>query len=121
MCIRDRMNDVCWTCRRTRAGMPRWWPIPLLPTLPASGSCSTTVTDMAARASALRDRLSDGDGPIQSAAHHREGVRLHSRSDRTGASGERRAVLAAAVSYTHLRAHETPEQLVCRLLLEKKK
>src|SRR5678815_524980 len=26
---------------------------------------------------------------------------------------------AAAVSYTHLRAHETPEHLVCRLLLEK--
>src|SRR5665254_15632 len=26
-----------------------------------------------------------------------------------------------AVSYTHLRAHETPEQLVCRLVLEKKK
>ena len=25
------------------------------------------------------------------------------------------------VSYTHLRAHENPEQLVCRLLLEKKK
>ena len=28
---------------------------------------------------------------------------------------------AASVSYTHLRAHETPEHLVCRLLLEKKK
>ena len=28
---------------------------------------------------------------------------------------------AEAVSYTHLRAHETPEHLVCRLLLEKKK
>src|SRR5678815_5807671 len=28
---------------------------------------------------------------------------------------------AESVSYTHLRAHETPEQLVCRLLLEKKK
>src|SRR5674536_44179 len=27
----------------------------------------------------------------------------------------------AAVSYTHLRAHETPEHLVCRLLLERKK
>eukprot|EP00658_Telonema_sp_P-2_P062861 TRINITY_DN51535_c0_g1_i1.p1 TRINITY_DN51535_c0_g1~~TRINITY_DN51535_c0_g1_i1.p1 ORF type:complete len:239 (-),score=53.78 TRINITY_DN51535_c0_g1_i1:105-821(-) len=27
----------------------------------------------------------------------------------------------SAVSYTHLRAHETPEHLVCRLLLEKKK
>src|SRR5678816_677768 len=26
-----------------------------------------------------------------------------------------------APSYTHLRAHETPEHLVCRLLLEKKK
>ena len=25
------------------------------------------------------------------------------------------------VSYTHLRAHETPEHLVCRLMLEKKK
>src|SRR5678816_3419664 len=25
---------------------------------------------------------------------------------------------AKAVSYTHLRAHETPEHLVCRLLLE---
>src|SRR5678815_981244 len=25
------------------------------------------------------------------------------------------------MSYTHLRAHETPEHLVCRLLLEKKK
>src|SRR5678816_1645068 len=27
----------------------------------------------------------------------------------------------APVSYTHLRAHETPEHLVCRLLLAKKK
>src|SRR5678816_2008326 len=26
----------------------------------------------------------------------------------------------STVSYTHLRAHETPEHLVCRLLLEKK-
>src|SRR5674536_64123 len=29
--------------------------------------------------------------------------------------------IVKAVSYTHLRAHETPEHLVCRLLLEKKK
>ena len=29
-------------------------------------------------------------------------------------------MLTIAVSYTHLRAHETPEHLVCRLLLEKK-
>src|SRR5678815_4021499 len=30
------------------------------------------------------------------------------------------ARIPEAVSYTHLRAHETPEHLVCRLLLEKK-
>eukprot|EP00658_Telonema_sp_P-2_P004948 TRINITY_DN1184_c0_g1_i1.p1 TRINITY_DN1184_c0_g1~~TRINITY_DN1184_c0_g1_i1.p1 ORF type:complete len:300 (-),score=100.31 TRINITY_DN1184_c0_g1_i1:20-919(-) len=30
-------------------------------------------------------------------------------------------VVFVPVSYTHLRAHETPEHLVCRLLLEKKK
>src|SRR5678815_5053293 len=37
-----------------------------------------------------------------------------------GAFGERRdaASRTEAVSYTHLRAHETPEHLVCRLLLE---
>ena len=32
-----------------------------------------------------------------------------------------RGRLAAPVSYTHLRAHETVLDLVCRLLLEKKK
>ena len=31
------------------------------------------------------------------------------------------AITADAVSYTHLRAHETDSYLVCRLLLEKKK
>src|SRR5678815_5994655 len=30
------------------------------------------------------------------------------------------SVTIYTVSYTHLRAHETPEHLVCRLLLEKK-
>ena len=32
-----------------------------------------------------------------------------------------RAVWISSVSYTHLRAHETVLDLVCRLLLEKKK
>src|SRR5665647_3881221 len=32
-----------------------------------------------------------------------------------------RQTLQTAVSYTHLRAHETDSYLVCRLLLEKKK
>ena len=34
--------------------------------------------------------------------------------------GGRRAYSAQPVSYTHLRAHETVLDLVCRLLLEKK-
>ena len=45
-----------------------------------------------------------------------------------GAEGEGRVLAhevvgrgVAAVSYTHLRAHETVLDLVCRLLLEKKK
>ena len=39
-----------------------------------------------------------------------------------GGNGKQAAVIDdLPVSYTHLRAHETPEHLVCRLLLEKKK
>ena len=34
---------------------------------------------------------------------------------------EHREIILGAVSYTHLRAHETVLDLVCRLLLEKKK
>ena len=37
-----------------------------------------------------------------------------------GSSTRHPAASGAPVSYTHLRAHETPEHLVCRLLLEKK-
>eukprot|EP00658_Telonema_sp_P-2_P016436 TRINITY_DN16380_c0_g1_i1.p1 TRINITY_DN16380_c0_g1~~TRINITY_DN16380_c0_g1_i1.p1 ORF type:complete len:395 (-),score=85.56 TRINITY_DN16380_c0_g1_i1:115-1299(-) len=36
-------------------------------------------------------------------------------------ANESQSKMYEAVSYTHLRAHETPEHLVCRLLLEKKK
>eukprot|EP00658_Telonema_sp_P-2_P039100 TRINITY_DN27961_c0_g1_i1.p1 TRINITY_DN27961_c0_g1~~TRINITY_DN27961_c0_g1_i1.p1 ORF type:complete len:105 (-),score=22.58 TRINITY_DN27961_c0_g1_i1:83-397(-) len=45
-------------------------------------------------------------------------VKVVSR-ERLGPDGEPK--IEMAVSYTHLRAHETPEHLVCRLLLEKKK
>ena len=44
------------------------------------------------------------------------------RDVRHGAGGEHGALHGVqAVSYTHLRAHETVLDLVCRLLLEKKK
>ena len=39
----------------------------------------------------------------------------------TVAANVRRGTTNRAVSYTHLRAHETVLDLVCRLLLEKKK
>eukprot|EP00658_Telonema_sp_P-2_P003122 TRINITY_DN11148_c0_g1_i2.p1 TRINITY_DN11148_c0_g1~~TRINITY_DN11148_c0_g1_i2.p1 ORF type:complete len:182 (+),score=44.39 TRINITY_DN11148_c0_g1_i2:298-843(+) len=38
-----------------------------------------------------------------------------------GGGGVEYVQWVSTVSYTHLRAHETPEHLVCRLLLEKKK
>src|SRR5450759_1565290 len=37
-----------------------------------------------------------------------------------GASDENNSTMPKPVSYTHLRAHETRHDLVCRLLLEKK-
>ncbi|RKI51368.1 hypothetical protein D7X55_34175 [Corallococcus sp. AB049A] len=37
-----------------------------------------------------------------------------------GAAPHRLVLSSGAVSYTHLRAHETGAYLVCRLLLEKK-
>ena len=36
-------------------------------------------------------------------------------------AGRKIAVTTGTVSYTHLRAHETEADLVCRLLLEKSK
>src|SRR5678815_5960607 len=61
-----------------------------------------------------------------------EGAAGRTKRQRRGGRGERSchgrtaggAVVASSgqygpVSYTHLRAHETPEHLVCRLLLEK--
>ena len=56
----------------------------------------------------LKDMLS-GFPVIKSFQAEKEALRLFSESD------------AAPVSYTHLRAHETRHDLVCRLLLEKKK
>src|SRR5678815_641490 len=40
------------------------------------------------------------------------------RVSRTTCTNAVSPILVRSVSYTHLRAHETPEHLVCRLLLE---
>ena len=46
---------------------------------------------------------------------------FHARQLGEAFAGIARDARFVPVSYTHLRAHETPEHLVCRLLLEKKK
>src|SRR5678810_139978 len=46
---------------------------------------------------------------------------LEARLEKEATNSEKAAKHLAAVSYTHLRAHETGRNLVCRLLLEKKK
>src|SRR5665648_1228467 len=51
---------------------------------------------------------------------HAQKCRTH-RVRRTELSDFHATVGDVAVSYTHLRAHETRHDLVCRLLLEKKK
>src|SRR5665811_2152014 len=56
-------------------------------------------------------------------AHHLSATRNLPRYGRHHAqrTSPRTADVTAPVSYTHLRAHETVLDLVCRLLLEKKK
>ena len=49
------------------------------------------------------------------------GARIRELRDISGITTGDLAQKLGPVSYTHLRAHETPEHLVCRLLLEKKK
>src|SRR5678815_6020001 len=54
--------------------------------------------------------------------NRRNAQRAVRASRASGGSTNRIALpITRPVSYTHLRAHETPEHLVCRLLLEKKK
>eukprot|EP00658_Telonema_sp_P-2_P000430 TRINITY_DN10164_c0_g1_i11.p1 TRINITY_DN10164_c0_g1~~TRINITY_DN10164_c0_g1_i11.p1 ORF type:complete len:373 (+),score=38.11 TRINITY_DN10164_c0_g1_i11:205-1323(+) len=59
------------------------------------------------------DGAHDDDSSSSSSSDNDGGAKIRRRS--------KRVAVGRAVSYTHLRAHETPEHLVCRLLLEKKK
>eukprot|EP00658_Telonema_sp_P-2_P081762 TRINITY_DN8473_c0_g2_i1.p1 TRINITY_DN8473_c0_g2~~TRINITY_DN8473_c0_g2_i1.p1 ORF type:complete len:317 (-),score=116.06 TRINITY_DN8473_c0_g2_i1:114-1064(-) len=84
------------------------------------------AADAAARAAAANQEAADA-----AAAAAREQEReaaARARADAAAAAARaqeererQEKVRVETVSYTHLRAHETPEHLVCRLLLEKKK
>src|SRR5678816_1468579 len=57
-------------------------------------------------------------GAEQSLAMLEQGRKIGAKTQRERDYIEAVAAYYEAVSYTHLRAHETPEHLVCRLLLE---
>eukprot|EP00658_Telonema_sp_P-2_P077819 TRINITY_DN7133_c0_g1_i1.p1 TRINITY_DN7133_c0_g1~~TRINITY_DN7133_c0_g1_i1.p1 ORF type:complete len:347 (+),score=94.32 TRINITY_DN7133_c0_g1_i1:20-1060(+) len=66
-----------------------------------------------------RETSSNGtSSPCISASHTPFALSPPNATDTLTAVG---TTTTTSVSYTHLRAHETPEHLVCRLLLEKKK
>ena len=69
------------------------------------GGCARDLREVAPNARGAVGRVAVGDGGV----------------DVVGARREVAGVIVPPVSYTHLRAHETVLDLVCRLLLEKKK
>ena len=71
------------------------------------------------RSSAASDVYKRQEGaPVRRAEGDQRADALGPVAAQVGAGGQ---ATHAAVSYTHLRAHETVLDLVCRLLLEKKK
>ena len=70
--------------------------------------------DRRQRQMCIRDRIHDEGSSCGRGAHAIGAVEFGQRR------GQPLGGVAVAVSYTHLRAHETVLDLVCRLLLEKK-
>ena len=63
-----------------------------------------------------------GIGLAAATALAREGCRVSICSrERASLEAARQTIVGQSGAYTHLRAHETKHELVCRLLLEKKK
>src|SRR5450756_768628 len=110
MCIRDRCTSTsCRGNRRSWARTSCQHPLDLGEDL--------LVGEVARRDGSGRARCDAGAARLAEGADHVAAPLLRVELD-----GHVRAELVAhAVSYTHLRAHETRHDLVCRLLLEKKK
>src|SRR5678815_66425 len=121
----QRVFSRCFQRSRTPAQV---WP-PMLVKMPKRMSFSSLDGPILSRPSALaRCYLHRREAPMaiirihtgsDGKSHFQEIVpKLEPRGDKSE-SGELIPGSGIAVSYTHLRAHETPEHLVCRLLLEK--
>src|SRR5664280_3240508 len=92
---------------------------------PAAGTGSPGGGNFAkpsAPTSSMRSAVG-GDTSVMSVAGGDGTADARVPSSEVGPSGAGRTTMspATSVSYTHLRAHETVLDLVCRLLLEKKK
>eukprot|EP00658_Telonema_sp_P-2_P052729 TRINITY_DN4099_c0_g1_i2.p1 TRINITY_DN4099_c0_g1~~TRINITY_DN4099_c0_g1_i2.p1 ORF type:complete len:102 (-),score=36.65 TRINITY_DN4099_c0_g1_i2:41-346(-) len=94
MCIRDRFKKIC-----RNAGVERW-PHRKLKSL------TSKLEDLKQRLG--HENRGKGEAELRAKLDELRCLDVDLGED-------------SPVSYTHLRAHETPEHLVCRLLLEKKK
>src|SRR5678815_5124346 len=101
------------TCTRSMRVTTTSPAVVIWPSKPVSCGCHTTRT-----APRLCPRLSTS--PDSLARPRVDLIPGLSRQSRGSPAHPARPSYLRSVSYTHLRAHETPEHLVCRLLLEKK-
>src|SRR5674536_287569 len=127
MCIRDRAPLGAPSRRLTGAG-PRFLtnrfvlPLSLIHISEPTRLLSISYAVFCLKKKRRPPRSTLSSSSAASDVYKRQGASRRS----IAASYRRRAALSdqpfrlASVSYTHLRAHETPEHLVCRLLLEKK-
>ena len=101
MCIRDRENSQVRAEQGAR---------------PAASACRHDIDPLLCIISCLLNKLQLHLVQLGTIIFRRIGDKLHARFNQLGnIPGD------IPVSYTHLRAHETRHDLVCRLLLEKKK
>eukprot|EP00658_Telonema_sp_P-2_P060764 TRINITY_DN49593_c0_g1_i2.p1 TRINITY_DN49593_c0_g1~~TRINITY_DN49593_c0_g1_i2.p1 ORF type:complete len:137 (-),score=1.91 TRINITY_DN49593_c0_g1_i2:68-478(-) len=114
MCIRDRHSNACMTLYEVNVRSERGESCTVLVLLVVTSAASLSTRDTGYRDRHGDHRTMSGHDPrvVDRFSH----VRIPNKM-----SNLQHAVDSIAVSYTHLRAHETPEHLVCRLLLEKKK
>src|SRR5678816_4023846 len=110
--IRARPREIsgCWVKRLRKSARVR-----------VKTTVGLTVVTVADLGLPVSSDISPIDAPSPSSAT-RKSIPVTGSFLRTSATPDRITYIdtPGAVSYTHLRAHETPEHLVCRLLLEKK-
>eukprot|EP00658_Telonema_sp_P-2_P013264 TRINITY_DN15019_c0_g1_i1.p1 TRINITY_DN15019_c0_g1~~TRINITY_DN15019_c0_g1_i1.p1 ORF type:complete len:472 (-),score=120.89 TRINITY_DN15019_c0_g1_i1:39-1454(-) len=103
-------------------GMGKVWPRPAIPDIFFAGF-KEMLPEYTATSNPARIRFYSQEIVIgrMNYMHDMQRHAVLEPSETTDPATHLAKTLLSPVSYTHLRAHETPEHLVCRLLLEKKK